>query len=166
MFGRIPKNKSVDGRKADQIRPGKDGEAGFSIIEIMIGVVVLSFGVMAICSMQMSGIRGNSAARQYTDTSTICMDKIEELMSLPYGSPELIDTDGDADDAVGQGLFHATIASADHFETDPSGQYTIFWNVAENDLMVRTKTVSVIIVWTGAGMQRNVSMQRVIPEII
>lgn len=140
--------------------------AGFTIIEVMIGILIFSIGVLSIFGMQMSGIRGNTTARHYTETATIGVDKIEELIALPYTHPDLNDTDGDGGSGGDLGLFDVTVGSADHFENDPEGRYTIFWNVAENDLVEHSKTVSVVILWNGIGMQRSVSMQRVIPEII
>ena len=140
--------------------------AGFSLIEVMIGILIFSIGVLAIFGMQLSGMRGNSTARHYTDTATIGMDKMEELIAQPYTNADLNDTDGDGNAGADLGLFDATVGSADHFENDPAGQYTIFWNVADEDLIEHSKTVSVIILWNGTGMERSVSMQRVIPEII
>ncbi|MDX9788266.1 MAG: prepilin-type N-terminal cleavage/methylation domain-containing protein [Desulfobacterales bacterium] len=138
---------------------------GFSIVEVMIGIAIFSIGVLAVANMQISAMQGNTSARQYTEASTWGMDKIETLMMLPYNHSDLNDTDGDGG-AGDRGLFDVTAASADHIENDPSGQYTLYWNVAVDDLIERTKTVSVIIIWRGNGMQRSVSMQRVVPEII
>lgn len=136
--------------------------AGFSIVEVMIGIAVFSIGVLAIFSMQLSGVKGNSTARHYTEASTIGVDKIEALMALPYTHDDLKDIKNDGV----AGLFNATAGTADYSDVDPSGQYTIFWNVADEDIIEHTKTVSVIIVWDGNGMKRSVSMQRIIPEII
>lgn len=144
----------------------KAGQKGFSLIEVMIGLLVFTIGILAIFSMQLSGIKGNSTGRQYTEASTLAMNKIEALMLLPYDADALADTDEDGDDGVDLGLYDVTDGTADNSETDPAGQYTIYWNVAEDDLVGGCKTVSVIVVWNGVGMERTVSMQRVIPEII
>lgn len=136
--------------------------AGFSLIEVMIGVLIFSIGVLAIFGMQLSGIRGNSTARHYTETATIGVDKIEELIALPYTDDSLKDEDNDGV----AGLFDVGESADSGPEDDPAGRYTIFWNVADDDLVEHSKTVSVIILWSGTGMQRSVSMQRVIPEII
>lgn len=154
--------KGVYGGKQKSLGPD---QSGFSIIEVMIGIAIFSIGILAVGGMQMSGIRGNTSARQYTEASTAGMDRIETLMTLPYNHPDLTDTDGDGGGAGDRGLFDVTVASADHFENDPNGQYTIYWNVAQDDLIENSKTVSVIIIWSG-NMQRSVSLQRVIPEII
>ena len=158
----------IGGDDMDAGENSKASQAGFTIIEVMIGICIFAIGVLAVCNMQLSGIKGSATARHYTEASTIAMDKIESLMVLPYEDGALSDRDGDGNPTSGGnlGLFDATELTADWKEDDPSGQYTIFWNVAEDDLSENTKTVSVIVVWNGTGMRRSVSMQRAIPEII
>jgi Tfp pilus assembly protein PilV len=150
----------------------KVGQAGFSIIEVMIGAAIFAFGIITVAGMQITGTGGTAVANQYTEASTIGMDKIEELIALPFNTydsppldPALVDRDNDGG-AGDKGLFDATAGTADNSEIDPSGRYTIYWNIADDDLSEFTKTVSVIVVWNGNGMQRSVSMQRVIPQII
>lgn len=155
--------KGADAGKKKSLVPD---QSGFSLIEVMIGIAIFSIGVLAVGGMQVSGIRGNTSARQYTEASTWGMDKIETLMTRPYNHRDLTDRDGDGGGAGDKGLFDATVASADWYENDPDGRYTIYWNVANNDLIENSKTVSVIILWRGNGTQRSVSLQRVIPEII
>jgi prepilin-type N-terminal cleavage/methylation domain-containing protein len=166
MRNNIRSYRGTDFVQAAGRKHGAPDNAGFSLIEVMIGIAIFSIGVLAIFGMQLSGIKGNSTARHYTETSTGGVDKIEALIALPYTHPDLTDTDGDGGAGGDLGLFDATVGAADHFENDPAGQYTIFWNVADNDLIEHSKTVSVIILFNGTGMQRSVSMQRVIPEII
>jgi len=165
----------------------KDGQAGFTIIEVMIGAAIFAFGVIAVCGMQIAGTSGTAVASRYTEASTVGMDKIEELMALPFDTfdttlldPALVDRDGDGCKHCPEGspdylgLFDATPATADHTEIPPdpsdpsvrSSQYTIYWNIADEDLSEFTKTVSVIVVWNETGKQRSVSMQRVIPLIL
>ncbi len=157
----------------------KDGQAGFTIIEVMIGAAIFAFGVIAVCGMQIAGTSGTAVASRYTEASTVGMDKIEELMALPFDTfdttlldSDLVDTDGDGckgcpkDYPEYLGLFDATAGTADNSEIDPSGRYTIYWNIADEDLSEFTKTVSVIVVWNETGKQRSVSMQRVIPLIL
>lgn len=151
--------------KKEIIHTASDSK-GFSIVEVMIGILIFSIGALAVAGMQVTGINTNMSARQYTETSTFGMDKIETLMFLPYNHPALTDSDGDGAGGGDLGLFDATAGTADHSESDPAGQYTIYWNIAEDDLIEHTKTVSVIITWNVAGMPKTVSMQRVIPEII
>lgn len=53
---------------------------------------------------------------------------------------------------------------ADYQMTSPDGDYTIYWNVAENTPFVGTKTIMVIVTSTGRGPQKTVILQHIIPE--
>jgi type IV pilus assembly protein PilV len=162
----LPFQKNPDAGHPSERTPMDDD--GFTLIEVMIGICLLSIGILAVCSMQVSGMKENATAMHYTVESTSAMDKIETILSLPYNDPQLTDTNGDGSPGSGGnlGLFNATPATADHYETDPAGRYTLYWNVADDDLVEHTKTVSVIVIWNGKGTRQSVSMQRVIPEII
>ena len=157
--------KKCDGEETPQTvdrKHGISGNAGFSIIEVMIGIAIFSIGVLAIFGMQISGVRGNATARHLTEAATVGMDKMEALMTLPYNHVDLNDRTADGV----AGLFNATVGTADRQENDPEGRYEIFWNVADEDIIEHSKTVSVIVVWNRDGMKRSVSMQRIIPQII
>lgn len=47
---------------------------------------------------------------------------------------------------------------------NPEVNYTIYWNVAENTPIPRTKTIMVIVTSTGLGPQKTVVLQHIIPE--
>ncbi|MHB8987528.1 MAG: type IV pilus modification PilV family protein [Desulfobulbia bacterium] len=46
----------------------------------------------------------------------------------------------------------------------PDANYTIYWNVAEDTPIARTKTIMVIVTSTGQGPQKTVVLQHIIPE--
>ncbi len=135
-------------------------EAGFTLIEVMIAVAILSIGVLSIGGMQISAMKGNATGRTITEAAVGAADQLETFMSLPWDHADLQDTDGDGENGLGD----ATVATADRSQV--VGQYTIFWNVADELLIENTKTVSVIVIKTGGGVQRHVAMQSVIPRII
>lgn len=53
---------------------------------------------------------------------------------------------------------------SDYQMTTPGGDYTIYWNVAENTPVTGTKTIMVIVTSTGRGPQKTVILQHIIPE--
>ena len=142
-------------------------ERGFSIIEVMIAISILSIGILALASMQVAAMRGNSFAGSVTEGSTWALDHIEKLMNLPWDDASLQDADLDG----AAGLAHIG------FDTDPDtpedadfmvtrGRYSIHWNVANNLVTANTRTVNVIVTWTDHGVQKSVSIQRVVARII
>jgi type IV pilus assembly protein PilV len=134
-------------------------ERGFSIIEVMIAISILSIGILALASMQVAAMRGNSFAGSVTEGSTWALDHIEKLMNLPWDDASL--QDADLDGAAGLANIGA---DADFMVT--RGRYTIHWNVANNVITANTRTVNVIVTWSDHGVQKSVSIQRVLARII
>ena len=138
---------------------GRMREEGFTLIEVMIAMLVFVIGLLAVCSMLLSGIQGDSIGRQYTEASALAVERIETLMKCSYDDDALKDTNGNGTVGVNN-----TGAAADNSMPDASGQYTISWNVAEDDLVDHSKTVSVIVGWGGIGTGRTVAMRQVIAK--
>jgi prepilin-type N-terminal cleavage/methylation domain-containing protein len=59
-------------------------EAGFTILEILIAISILAFGLLAVATMQATSIKGNSQAIGITEGITLAQDKIEEFIGLDY----------------------------------------------------------------------------------
>lgn len=113
-------------------------ESAFSLIEVMIALVILSVGVFAVNSMQLSSLAGNSRANTVTSVADWTASQIEQLMNLPYDDPLLNDT------KPLQGLNANTVANSDSGAVNsPDGRYTIFWNVAIDTPMEGAKTIQV-----------------------
>jgi type IV pilus assembly protein PilV len=144
-------------RKMKNSKPKK--EQGFTLIEAVIAIGVLTFGILAVASMHISAIQGNSFAGQVTEAVTLATDQLEELIALPYDHDDLSDTDGD-----GNGGLDDTQDEADHQSTE--GGYTLYWNVAIDSVINNTRTINVIVTWRAPEVQKSVSVQRVIPTII
>ncbi len=56
---------------------------GFSLIEILIGIVLLAIALLAIAGMQMTSIKGNSFSGNMTQATFLGQDGLETLRSLP-----------------------------------------------------------------------------------
>ena len=65
------------------------GTKGFSLLEVLIGLVVLAFGLLATAGMQLSSIRGNHFSSDLTQATVLAQNKLEELKNLPYVDPKL-----------------------------------------------------------------------------
>ncbi len=136
---------------------------GFTLIEVLIALSILCIGLLTIGFMNITTIRGNTFAENITEASTIACDRIEKLVQLgleDFDNSQLQDTNGNGD----AGLNAATTSTADFSATQ--GKYTIFWNISDNSLINNTKTINVIVTWTEKGVQRSVSIQHIIPEVI
>ena len=154
----MKRKKSHQERTAANIN-NRCRESGFSIIEVMIAISILSIGILALASMQVAAMRGNSFAGSVTEGSTWALDQIEKLMNLPWDDASL--QDADLDGAAGL----ADIEADADFRVI-KGRYAIHWNVANNVVTANTRTVNVIVTWSDHGVQKSVSIQRVVARII
>ena len=57
---------------------------GFTLLEILISVVVLSVGFMAIAGVTVSTMRGRSFSAAVTTATTLAQDKMEDIRRLNY----------------------------------------------------------------------------------
>ena len=131
---------------------------GFTLIEILITIGILAFGLLAVASMQVSAIRGNDFSSNVTEATVLAQDKLELLSTLPYAHGDLQDQDGDFDSGLAD-----SGAGADYSETPaaPFSRYTVSWNVAENNPVPDAKTIRVIVTWRDRGIDRQIFMDSI-----
>lgn len=132
---------------------------GFTLIEVMIALAVLSIGIVGMMIMQGTGVKGNATANTITTGATFASDRIEQIFAMDYDDL----TDGDGDGAGG--LDDATVADADGNDTS-NAPYNVFWNVLEDYPMPLTKTIRVIVTRLERGQTKTVSYNYVKASII
>ena len=119
-------------------------ESAFTLIEVLIAIVILSFGLIAVASMQVVAIQINSSASKITRASTLVQDKIEALLALPY-------THADLSDSEDVGVCES------HTEASPPEGYSLTWCV-DQDASNSSKTIDVTATWTSSGQQKSFSL--------
>ncbi len=81
---------------------------GFSLIEVLVGLVILAIGLLAIAGMQITSVRGNFFSSNMTQASILGQDRLETLRNLPFAHADL---------SVGnhnEGLIAGTIFTRDY----------------------------------------------------
>ena len=126
---------------------GLKKEQGFTLIEVLFAMVVFAVGLLAIGALQITAIKGNSEARGNTEAATIAMDYVETLVGREYD-----DLVSPVDEA---GVYPAV-----------AGIYTITWAVTEDEVYDKTKTLAVTVSWNEEGQARQLTITRVVPEIV
>jgi len=114
-------------------------EHGFTLIEALMALFVLSFGLFAMNAMQVHSVQGNSRAVRLTTASFWNSDQIEKIIGMQYSDASLQDGDGDGTN----GLDDMTKETADGYASTSDGRYKIFWNVAVDVPMLNLKTIYV-----------------------
>jgi type IV pilus modification protein PilV len=59
-------------------------EQGFTIVEVMVALAILSFGILAVASMQTSSLLSTTRSNAVTVATNIATDRMERLISLPF----------------------------------------------------------------------------------
>ena len=131
----------------------RKGESGFTILEVLIAVSILSVGMLAVATMQVSAIRGNHFSDNTTLALALAEQKMEELMGMSY-------TDGDLTN--GQ---HQENNVDDTGTPDAGGYYKRIWNVTDHTATATgyptMKTVEVIVTWQNDLHQVSISSVKV-----
>ena len=110
---------------------------GFTLIEVLMGLVILAIGLLAIAGMQVTSVRGNFFSNYLTQASYAGQDRLEFLDSLAYTSAELsANNHNDPSTTISGIVFSRSYTVVD----DPNGykiiNYTIRWNDGVNRSIV------------------------------
>jgi len=57
---------------------------GFTLIESLIAMFVLAVGILAVNTMQVTSIQGNTTANKVTETNTLAGNSYERLLNVSY----------------------------------------------------------------------------------
>ena len=101
---------------------------GFTLTEVLVGLVILAVGILALAAMQITSTKGGSFSNHLTQATVFAQDKLEYLKNLSYGDSHL--SSGQHD----EGILSGTIFSR---------QYNI-----EEDAGNSMKTITVTVRWT------------------
>jgi type IV pilus assembly protein PilV len=119
-------------------------QGGFTLLEVIVAISILMVGLLAVGTMQVSAIYGNSFAGRMTSATSIAEDKMEQLLSLQYTytgtHPDLL-----------AGTY------PDPPVTDASG-YTLTWTVVNDNPIANTKQITVTVTWRDKLVNKSTSL--------
>ncbi|MDH3773328.1 MAG: type IV pilus modification protein PilV [Deltaproteobacteria bacterium] len=61
---------------------GKHSQSGFSMVEVMVAILLLTVGLLALAKMQTQAVASNNYGNQLTEATFLAQDKLEELRLL------------------------------------------------------------------------------------
>ncbi|OGQ98933.1 MAG: hypothetical protein A2505_03350 [Deltaproteobacteria bacterium RIFOXYD12_FULL_55_16] len=133
---------------------------GFTLVEVLVAMAVLTIGILGVFAMQISSVGGNNLAVRITRATTWADDTVETLMTRAYSHADLVDDSGNG--ILGLNDTDAAGSLADGGPVTPlvnglPGDYTIFWNVADDTPLTDCKTIRVIVRRSDNGVVRTVS---------
>ena len=121
--------------------------AGFTLIEVLIAIVILTFGLLAVGSMQVSAIRGNFMGGNTSIALSLASEKMEDLLNKDFNHADLTDS------VTGNNGTLSSVTSVDHQENiseegvvGANAYFRRIWNIADQTSPI-TKNVMVIVTW-------------------
>jgi prepilin-type N-terminal cleavage/methylation domain-containing protein len=70
-------------------RPAAGAQAGFTLVEALIAMVILSFGLIAVTNLMLVAATSNTVANQGTAAASIASQQLEQLKALGFSDPGL-----------------------------------------------------------------------------
>ena len=122
-------------------KSGLERQGGFTLLEVIVAISILTVGLLAVGTMQISAIWGNSLSGKMTTATSVAEAKLEDLLSLEY---TLTST-------------HEDLSEGNHDGGTSSG-YTTTWTVVNNSPIVNTKTITVIVTWKDKWITKSTSL--------
>jgi type IV pilus modification protein PilV len=102
---------------------------GYTLIEVLIALAIFAIGFLSLASIQIKSITQNASAKMYTEATSMAVESLERLISLPYD--------------------HSDLNQGNNPHRRTAGGYTIEWNVQDNVPVTAAKTIIVNV--TGAN---------------
>jgi type IV pilus assembly protein PilV len=104
---------------------------GFTLTEVLIGLVILAVGILALATMQMTSIKSAYFSSHLTQATIFAQDKLEYLTNLSYKDSDL------SSGQHNEGVLPGTIFSRRHHIAEDAGN--------------SMKTITVTVQWTDRG---------------
>jgi prepilin-type N-terminal cleavage/methylation domain-containing protein len=117
---------------------------GFTLIEVMIALVIMSIGLTALAAVQISAIRGNDFSKRMTTAISIAEAKMEQIKSSSYANIL-----SESSIQIPQSNMHFT------------RQVTVTNNIAP---LTNTKTVNVTVSWSEGPKSHSVPITTIVSQ--
>jgi prepilin-type N-terminal cleavage/methylation domain-containing protein len=104
----------------------KLSQSGFTLIEVMVSMIILSIGVLGLAPLMAVSVTGNSFSNEATRANVIAQDQIEELKNVvDFGALPFVDSAT----VDGHYNYSARVDDSGSDGTVPAGVYKIFIRV-------------------------------------
>jgi len=122
---------------------------GFSVLEALIALALLSVGLLAMSQAQIAGLEGGKRSQEMTEAMHLLESWMEELACLSPDDPQLADTTTANNDSLEDPTTADHQTSGLDAQGCPGGIYTLTWNVADDQPWSGLRTVVVMVSWEG-----------------
>jgi prepilin-type N-terminal cleavage/methylation domain-containing protein len=82
----VTERTKMHDKKGSGRRPEKEPQAGFTLVEVIIAIVVLAFGLLGLAGTTALVVRQVNLAEIATERSLVTQSTLERIQALPYDS--------------------------------------------------------------------------------
>lgn len=115
--------------------PSNQREAGFSLVEVMIAIVILTIGLLSLAQMMVVATHSNSLSGRMTSCSALAKEQLERLKATPFyldpvaktRNPQL-NAGGDVNSTVGG---YSQLYDADGLPAAGAGLFEVRWQITD-----------------------------------
>jgi len=130
------------------------GNAGFTLIEVMVALLVMTYGILAVMSMSIASIRANASAEHVTDVTLLA----DEVIEMIQANVDNISNYNGIDTSVSNTRPASGTTAADDYDTIAGRLNTLGLPSAACSITIQSNTPStgvntaqVTISWTQSG---------------
>jgi len=121
-------------------------DGGFSLLEVVVAMLILTIGLLGMAMLQLSAIQGNAYSQKVTEANALIANKIEEYRQMPFN-----DIESNEEEDV---RLHGSDTTL----------YTRRTTVEDNTPAAGLKTITVEVGWVD-DQPRTISFQTVISSV-
>lgn len=136
----------------------KHNDAGFTLIEVMIALLVFSVGVLAMAQLQIASIQGNTKASMISEAAAFGSDIVEQMRYWDYNDSRLNSSNDSEEYTLSS---DGVTYTADGHVVDSSGLFDGYWDVTTNSPVANSSTINITVIWELKGEQKTLSLTTV-----
>jgi prepilin-type N-terminal cleavage/methylation domain-containing protein len=139
-----------------QKRSGTRRSSGFSLLEVVIAMAVLSFGLLTLAMMQLHALTQGAAGRHTGDAAAVARSYLEQVHRLPWSELTAAVTAGGWQDPGWNGANPTVTTSV----TEPGGAttteetYSVQWRVTDVAGNACLRDVEIEVTWPEEHMSQ------------
>ncbi len=130
------------------IKPGKIRNAGFTLVEVMIGISVFLVAMLGIAALTGSTWQQTGCAESFTEASVEAAQQLESMFSAKYASNQITGMDA----GMVNGWHNTTV-----------DRYAISYLISDEAVLPNTKSVQMNVGFTCNGRQQNIRYNYLVP---
>lgn len=130
-------------------------EAGFSLLEVMIALTILAFGLLGVAIMQIQALSQGSAGRHSGDAAAIARTYLEQVHRVPWSVSTAVEGLGwSAPNWTGANSTESVVVAVPGGGTATEQSYTVEWRVDDVAGNACLRDVQVRVSWNEEDMSQ------------